>query len=241
MTMELRQLFDPESSTYTYLLWDTISREAALIDPVQGQVMRDIRLIRELGLTLRYTLETHIHADHITGSGLLRRTLNSIVLVHENCGSKCADILLKDGDRIPLGSGKIDVIHTPGHTSCDISYSIPGIVFTGDALLIRGCGRTDFQSGDAGTLYDSITEQLFILPGDTIIYPGHDYNGRSYSSIAEEIAYNPRIGNGRTREEFISIMDSLQLAPPQRIHEALPSNLRCGLSENENANLAAYT
>ena len=157
--MESRQLFDPESSTYSYLVWDKDSREAALIDPVEDQVNRDISLIRELNLKLKYTLETHVHADHVTGSGTLRQTLNSIVLVHENTRTKCADVQIKGGDFIPLGTGRIHVLYTPGHTEGDVSYLIPGAVFTGDTLLIRDCGRTDFQSGDAGTLYDSITQQ----------------------------------------------------------------------------------
>jgi sulfur dioxygenase len=227
--MELRQLFDPESSTYSYLVWDTKSREAALIDPVQERVYRDITLIRELNLKLKYTLETHVHADHITGSGTLRQIFNSIVMVHENSHAKCADVLIKGGDFIPLGSSRIHVLYTPGHTDSDVSYLIPGAVFTGDSLLIRGCGRTDFQSGDAGTLYDSIMQQLFTLPDDTTLYPGHDYEGRSFSSITEEKSHNPRIGNDKSRAEFIEIMNSLKLEPPQRIHEALPSNLRCGI------------
>ena len=226
--MELRQLFDPASSTYSYLIWDRESREAALIDPVEEQMERDIQLIRECELKLCYTLETHVHADHITGSGVLRNQLNSIVMVHENSPAKRADVLFRDGDLLPLGNSKIKVVYTPGHTDSDVSFVIPGAVFTGDALLIRGCGRTDFQSGDAGTLFDSITRQLFTLPDTTIVYPGHDYQGRSCSTIAEERRYNPRIGAGKTREQFIAIMDSLELAPPLRIREVLPSNLRCG-------------
>jgi glyoxylase-like metal-dependent hydrolase (beta-lactamase superfamily II) len=229
--MKLRQLFDPESSSYSYLVWDADSRLAALIDPVQGQVERDIRLIQELGLTLKYTLETHVHADHITGSGKLRDALNSIVLVHENSKAKCADVLIRDGDFVPLGCSKIHVLSTPGHTDSDVSYRIPGAVFTGDTLLIRDCGRTDFQSGDAGTLYDSITRQLYTLPDDTLVYPGHDYNGRSISTIGEEKAHNPRICSRTSSAAFIAIMDGLNLDPPQRIHEAVPSNLRCGTQE----------
>jgi sulfur dioxygenase len=226
--MESRQLFDPESSTYSYLVWDRDSREAALIDPVQDQVNRDISLIRELNLKLKYTLETHVHADHVTGSGTLRQTLNSIVLVHENARTKCADVQIKGGDFIPLGTGRIHVLYTPGHTEGDVSYLIPGAVFTGDTLLIRDCGRTDFQSGDAGTLYDSIMQQLFTLPDDTLVYPGHDYEGRSFSTVIEEKLHNPRIGNNKSRDDFIAIMNGLKRDPPQRIHEALPSNLRCG-------------
>ena len=230
--MEIRQLFDPESSSFSYLVWDTESRSAALIDPVQDQVQRDIRLIRELGLTLKYTLETHVHADHITGSGTLRDALNSIVLVHENSKAKCADVLIKDGDFVPLGSRRIDVLFTPGHTDSDVSYLIPGAVFTGDTLLIRDCGRTDYQSGDAGTLYDSITTRLYTLPDDTRVYPAHDYNGRSSSTICEEKAHNHRIASTTSRAAFIAIMGSLDLDPPQKIHEALPSNLRCGTQDS---------
>jgi glyoxylase-like metal-dependent hydrolase (beta-lactamase superfamily II) len=226
--MEVRQLFDPGSSTYSYLLWDPGSREAVVIDPVQDQITRDLRLIRKLGLLLRYTLETHVHADHITGSGLLRRALNSLVLVHENSRSKCADILLKDGDQIPIGARKIRILHTPGHTDSDVSYLIAGMAFTGNVLLIRDCGRTDYRSSDAGTLYDSITERLFRLPDDTIIYPGHDYQGRSFSTVGDEKAHNPRVGNGISRDRFISITRDLQPEPPPRIHEVLPSNVRCG-------------
>jgi sulfur dioxygenase len=226
--MKIRQLFDPESSTYSYLVWDADTREAALIDPVQEQVNRDIQLVRELGLKLRYTLETHVHADHITGSGILRQALNSIVMVHENSQTKCADVLIKGGDFIPLGAERINVVYTPGHTNSDVSYLVPGAVFTGDSLLIRGCGRTDFQSGDATRLYNSIKQQLFTLPCDTIVYPGHDYQGRCCSTIAEEMAHNPRLGIGKSREDFVNIMSNLNLAPPRHIHEALPSNLRCG-------------
>jgi len=233
--MEIRQLFDPESSSYSYLLWDADTLDAALIDPVRSKVGRDIQLIRELGLALRYTLETHIHADHITGSGLLRSAMNSIVLVHENCRSKCPDVMLKDGDRIPLGKDKINIFHTPGHTDSDISFTIPGTVFTGDTLLIRSCGRTDYPSGDAGTLFDSITSRLYTLPDDTLVYPGHDYSGRSFSTIGEEKQYNPRLAGGTTREEFISIMNGLQLDPPRSTHDAIPSNLRCGQPGSDEA------
>ncbi len=226
--MEIRQLFDPQSSTFSYLVWDRESLEAALIDPVQDQLNRDTKLVRQLGLHLKYTLETHVHTDHITGSGHLRQVFKSIVLVHENSQAKCADVLIKGGDFIPLGSNRINVLHTPGHTNSSISYLVPGAVFTGDALLIGGCGRTDLQSGDPGTLYDSITQQLFTLPGDTVVYPGHDYQGFTSSTIAEEKASNPRLGNNKSRDEFIAIMSGLHSNPPLRMHEAFPSNLRCG-------------
>jgi len=233
--LNVHQLCEPGSYTYSYLLWDPTTLDAAIIDPVRAMVGRDLKLIRELGLTLRYTLETHIHSDHITGSGLLRQTLDSLVMLHENCGSKYADVLLRDGDRIPLGSGKITVIHTPGHTDSDISYLVPGIAFTGDTLLIRSCGRTDYSSGNAGVLFDSINSQLFSLPDHTRVYPGHDYNGFSCSTIGEEKLHNPRIGNGMTRERFITVMNNLRMDPPRAIHEAVSSNLRCGMPGSEAA------
>lgn len=233
--MQIRQLFDPESSTFSYLVWDNSTREAALIDPVQSQVHRDIQLIRELRLILKYTLETHVHADHVTGSGVLRQTLNSIVVVHEDSQTKCADVQIKGGDFIPLGTKRINVINTPGHTNSDISYLVNGAVFTGDSLLIRGCGRTDFQSGNASLLYQSVRQQLFTLPGDTLVYPGHDYQGRCCSTIAEEMAHNPRLGLDKSLDDFVDIMSNLKLAPPKHIHEVLPSNLRCGVSVKDTA------
>lgn len=229
--MEIRQLFDAETSTYSYLLWDGKSREAALIDSVDTQVERDLQLIDELDLTLKYTLETHIHADHITGSGIIRQRLGSKAVVHSNSESDCADILVTDSDSIKLGDQVIRILETPGHTDTCISYSIDGVVFTGDALLIRGCGRTDFQAGDAGTLYDSIHEKLFSLPDDTIVYPGHDYRGFSSSTIAEEKTQNPRLGNNRPKQDFVDLMNALELDPPKKIAEAVPGNLECGLKQ----------
>lgn len=227
--MNIEQLFDPVTSTYSYLLWHEKTRTAALIDPVKEQVARDIKLIKQLNLQLKYTLETHIHADHVTGSGLLRDEFNSRAAVHKNSESSCADILLSDGDTLELGDGSINVIYTPGHTNTDITYHIDNIVFTGDALLINGCGRTDFQSGDAHALYHSITEKLFTLDDDTIVYPGHDYNGFTASTIGREKTFNPRLGNNKTEEDFVAIMDSLILDPPARIDIAVPGNLQCGL------------
>jgi len=227
--MKIEQLFDPATSTYSYLLWDEKTKQAALIDSVKEQTARDIKLIKQLGLQLKYTLETHIHADHVTGSGLLRDEFNSQAAVHKNSESECADLLLSDGDTLKLGDETIDIIYTPGHTNTDITYRIGDKLFTGDALLINGCGRTDFQSGDAKALYHSITEKLFTLDDDTIVYPGHDYNGFTASTIGREKAFNPRLGNNRSEEEFITIMDSLILDPPARIGIAVPGNLQCGL------------
>ena len=227
--MRIEQLFDHATSTYSYLLWDEKTKQAALIDPVIEQLTRDIKFIKQLGLELKYTLETHIHADHVTGSGLLRDEFNSLAAVHKNSESDCADILLSDGDTLNLGEQSIAVIYTPGHTNTDISYHIEGILFTGDALLISGCGRTDFQSGDAKALYHSITKKMFTLDDDTIVYPGHDYNGFTSSTIGREKAFNPRLGNNKTEQEFVAIMDSLILEPPVRIDVAVPGNLQCGL------------
>ena len=227
--MKIEQLFDPATSTYSYLLWDEKTRQAALIDSVKEQTARDIKLIKQLDLQLKYTLETHIHADHVTGSGLLRDEFNSQAAVHKNSESECADLLLSDGDTLKLGEKIIDIIYTPGHTNTDITYRVDDKLFTGDALLINGCGRTDFQSGDAKALYHSITEKLFCLDDDTIVYPGHDYNGFTSSTIGREKAFNPRLGNNKSEEEFIAIMDSLILDPPARIDIAVPGNLQCGL------------
>ena len=228
--MKVEQLFDPATSTYSYLLWDAKTKQAALIDSVKEQVERDTIFIKQLGLQLKYTLETHIHADHVTGSGILRDTFNSQAAVHKNSESSCADILLPDADSLTLGDEVINIIYTPGHTNTDISYRIDNKIFTGDALLINGCGRTDFQSGDSKSLYHSITQKLFTLDDETIVYPGHDYNGFTSSTIGHEKAFNSRLGNNKSEAEFIVIMDSLILDPPARIDVAVPGNLQCGLN-----------
>lgn len=227
--MRIEQLFDAATSTYTYLLWDEETRQAALIDSVKEQVSRDSKFIKQLDLELKYTLETHIHADHVTGSGLLRDAFHSKAAVHRNSKSDCADILLSDGDTLTLGNKTIEVIYTPGHTDTDISYLIEGAVFTGDALLINGCGRTDFQSGDAKKLYHSITQKLFTLDDETMVYPGHDYQGFTSSTIAREKRFNPRLGNDRSEQDFIDLMNALDLDPPARIDIAVPGNQQCGL------------
>ncbi|QKQ25800.1 MBL fold metallo-hydrolase [Candidatus Reidiella endopervernicosa] len=201
--MQLRQLFDPTSSTYSYLLWDETSLKAVIIDPVIEQSTRDIALIRELQLNLLYSLETHIHADHITGGSLLRETFGCKLGVHGNADTTCTDLLLEDGDSLAFGEHELRVVHTPGHTNTDISYLTDGIVFTGDTLLIRGSGRIDFQSGDPGSSYDSITNKLFTLPEQTIVYPAHDYRGFRSTTIGEEKKYNMRLGGGVNREAYI--------------------------------------
>lgn len=231
--MIFRQMFDAESSTYTYLLADEKSGEAALIDSVQEQAERDAKVLKELGLTLKYLLETHVHADHITGVTRLKTQFAAAKsVVSAQGGAPCADHLAQDGDLFRLGGLEIRVLATPGHTNGCISYQVEDRVFTGDALLIRGCGRTDFQEGSASQLYDSVTQKLFALPDQTQVYPGHNYIGLTSSTIGEEKQHNPRLGGGKSKAEFVEIMDNLKLAQPAKIMEAVPANLKCGnLSE----------
>ncbi len=224
--MLFRQLFDENTWTYTYLLADKKSREAVLIDPVLEQVDRDISLLNELGLTLKYTFDTHVHADHVTANGALRERTACKTGVSAKGGAGCADLQLQEGDQFSFGSHQIEVLGTPGHTEGCLSFICSDKVFTGDSLLIRGCGRTDFQQGDAGMLFDGITEKLYTLPDTMQVYPGHDYRGMTVSSIGEEKAHNPRIKLGR--EDFIEFMNKLNLPHPKRIHEAVPANLECG-------------
>ena len=230
--MLFRQLFDPESSTYTYLLADEETREALLIDPVIDQVERDVRLLEELGLKLVYTLETHAHADHITGSGLLRQRLGSNSVAGSASDIACANVKVKAGDRIELGTIALEVRSTPGHTDGCVSYVTAdhAHVLTGAALLIRGCGRTDFQQGDSPTLFRSIREQLFSLPDETIVWPGHDYRGFTRSTVGEEKANNPRVGMEKSEADFVQIMEDLNLQRPKLIDVAVPANLACGLA-----------
>ncbi|OKH20412.1 Zn-dependent hydrolase [Hydrococcus rivularis NIES-593] len=233
--MLFRQLYDQETSTYTYLIADTDTKEAILVDPVLEQVERDRKLLQELGLTLRYCLETHIHADHITGTDKLRQMTGCLGIVPEHAQASCADRHIKDGETLQLGSVTIKAIATPGHTDSHMAYLVNSDrVLTGDALFIRGCGRTDFQSGDAGTLYDSVTQRLFALPDNTLVYPAHDYRGHTVSTIGEEKRWNPRFV-GRTREGFIEFMGNLNLPDPKKMMEAVPANEMCGRL----ANLAA--
>ncbi|MDD2737533.1 MAG: MBL fold metallo-hydrolase [Methylomonas lenta] len=227
--MIFRQLFEAETSTYSYLLGCERTRRALLIDPVASEIAEYLELLNSHHLKLIYTLETHVHADHITGAGLLREQIGSKSVVHRDAGAMCADLLVTDGVSLQVGDLDLQVRHTPGHTSGCVSYVMADRVFTGDALLIDGSGRTDFQQGDAGQLYDSITYKLFTLPADTLVYPGHDYQGNTVSTIKQEIAKNARMGKGRTRDEFIAIMQDLKLAYPKFIDKALPANQSCGL------------
>ena len=225
-----KQMFDAESSTLTYLIVDDVTREALLIDPVASYVDEYIALIKALNCLLKYSVETHVHADHITASGKLREKLNLQTAVGELCGAATADIQLKEGDVLIVGYQTIKVIATPGHTAGSLSFLWHDKLFTGDALLINGCGRTDFQGGDAGVLFDSINNKIFTLPDETLIYPAHDYNGKRVSCVGQEKAINPRLAD-KTRDEFIAMMGSLNLPKPKLIDTAVPANRMCGVLE----------
>lgn len=229
--MLFRQLFDLASSTYTYLLADEETREAVIIDPVVEQIDRDAGLIAELGLTLLYALDTHVHADHVTASGSLAARLGCKTVLSERAGVGYADVLVKEGDAIRFGRHALEVRETPGHTDGCVTFvtSDRTMAFTGDALLIRGSGRTDFQQGDSRVLYASVHEKIFSLPDATLVYPGHDYKGRTCSSVGEERRFNPRLGGGKSIDAFVAIMEGLALAPPKQIAVAVPANLHCGV------------
>lgn len=225
--MIFRQLFDPESSTYTYIVGAPDKGEAIIVDPVREHVERDLDVVGAMGMRLVWILETHVHADHITGARALRDRTGARSAVSQHCGASGFDRLMDDGDIVVFGNELIRVISTPGHTPGSSCFLWRDRLLTGDTLLIGGCGRTDFQNGSAASLYDSITQKLFTLPDDTLVYPGHDYKGRRVSTIGEERATNPRLA-GKTREDFIAIMANLGLPEPRRIGEAVPANLEGG-------------
>jgi glyoxylase-like metal-dependent hydrolase (beta-lactamase superfamily II) len=231
--MIFRQLFDRESCTYTYLLGDEGTREAALVDTVLEHVGRDLEVIEQLGLRLAHVLETHVHADHVTGAGEIRRRTGARTHVAREGGAPCADDALVEGNRVAIGAVCLEAIETPGHTAGCISYlvwerGVTDRVLTGDALLIRGCGRTDFQGGDARVLFHSVRDKLFSLADGVLVYPGHDYRGMTVSTIGEEKRHNPRLALSITVEEFVAKMAALHLPPPAKIDVAIPANRACG-------------
>lgn len=240
--MIFRQLFDQQSSTYTYLLADEKSREAVIIDPVFEQVRREIALIEELDLKLLASLETHVHADHVTGAWLLKQQLGSKIALSGKASAAGVDISVSHGDKILFGSRYLRALATPGHTDGCTTYVLDdnSAAFTGDALLIRGCGRTDFQQGSAATLYRSIHDHIFTLPDACTIYPGHDYNGLTSSSVGEEKKFNPRLGGKIGEADFKGFMDNLGLPHPKLIDIAVPANLKCGKPDRAMNDEAAW-
>ena len=226
-----QQLFDPDSSTYTYLLANDETREAVLIDPVREQVERDLALLRQHGLKLVAVVDTHVHADHVTAAASLKTATGAVTAVGLDCHAAAYDRGLTDGDTVAFGSHRLEAIATPGHTPGSMSYlwrdGASARVFTGDALLIGGCGRTDFQGGSSAQQWDSVTRRLFNLPAATEVWPGHDYKGRTHSHIGEEREGNPRFA-GHTLDSFTALMDSLHLPPPRHIDTAVPANKRAG-------------
>lgn len=225
--MLFRQLFDQNSSTYTYLLCSGEGREALLIDPVLEHTDQIIQWVKELGLQLMLTLDTHVHADHITAAAALREKLGSKVAMGDKTKAEFVDIRIKDGETLNLDGLKLKGLYTPGHTDCSFSFLMNDRVFTGDTLLIRRTGRTDFQNGSASDLYDSLFDILLKLPEDTLVYPAHDYSGMTVSTIGEEKQFNPRL-QLKSKEAFIELMNNLNLPYPKMFDVAVPANMRCG-------------
>src|SRR5688572_29179049 len=231
--MIFRQLFDPQSFTYTYLIADAATRAALLIDPVFEQARRDAALVEELGLRLAWTLETHVHADHVTGAWLLKEKLGSRIAVPAASGAQGADRYVQPADSIAFGKRKLEARATRGHTGGCLTYVLDdrSMAFTGDALLIRGCGRTDFQEGDARRLFRSVRGEIFSLPDGCLLYPGHDYRGLTSTSVAEEKLYNPRLAESIGEQDFVGYMNHLGLPHPKQMDAAVPANLKCGKPE----------
>ncbi|CAH2318749.1 persulfide dioxygenase ETHE1, mitochondrial [Pelobates cultripes] len=226
-----RQLFEPVSCTYTYLLADEKTKEAVLIDPVLEKADRDARLIKDLGLKMIYAANTHCHADHITGTGVLKKLLpGSKSVISKDSGAK-ADIHIQAGDEIKFGNFALEARSTPGHTDGCLTYVLndKSMAFTGDALLIRGCGRTDFQQGCPSKLYHSVHTQIFSLPSECLLYPAHDYTGQTVTTVEEEKKHNPRLT--KSEAEFVNIMNNLNLKKPAQIDIAVPANLKCGIQD----------
>jgi glyoxylase-like metal-dependent hydrolase (beta-lactamase superfamily II) len=230
--MIFRQLFESDSSTFTYLIADPDARQAVLIDPVRDTVERDLQLLKDLGLTLTATIDTHVHADHLTGARVLKERTGCAIAYPALVQASCVDIGLREGEAFRVGSVELHPLFTPGHTDHHHAYLIDApvtkMLFTGDALLIEACGRTDFQSGDPEALYNSIHNKIFSLPDETLVYPGHDYDDRFITTVGQEKARNPRLGKGRSKAEFVALMNGLDLPYPRKIDFAVPGNEHCG-------------
>ena len=224
----MRQYFDSESCAYTYLLFDAVKNQAVIIDPVLEQMDRDLDAIEKLDLNLLGILETHVHADHITAAYKIRKKTGVLIYYGSESGVDGADVLLKDGDVIQVGQFDIKTIHTPGHTSGCVCYYTCGMLFTGDTLFIGGTGRTDFQGGSAGLLYDNVVKKLFCYPNNTIVYPAHDYSGKVLSTIGEEKKWNTNVGVKITKSEFIENERNKSRSYPKKIDIAVPANMKCG-------------
>lgn len=238
MSQIFRQFFDKTSSTYTYLIGDLTNRVAVYIDTVQEQVKRELDITKELGFDTVYLVSTHVHADHITGNALIKGQLGERAksVISKYYGDAKADLQVGEEDELKFGRFKLNFLHTPGHTSgclCIVDHEHRR-VFTGDTLLVRGCGRTDFQGGSSESLYDSVHQKLFKLPPDYTVYPAHDYNGRTATSIGEEIKFNPRLS--KSKAEFVTIMSNLNLAYPKLLDVAVPRNLNCGFEQEVETN-----
>jgi glyoxylase-like metal-dependent hydrolase (beta-lactamase superfamily II) len=231
--MIFKQLLEPDSSTYTYLLGCEETGESVFIDPVIDTVERDLEVLKSLGLKPTYTLDTHIHADHLTGARKMKALASTKIVVPKMDNLACADLGVEEGSVFQVGNINIHPLFTPGHTGTHHAYLIENgmqkVLFSGDALLIEACGRTDFQSGDAATLYNSIHTKFFSLPDETLVYPAHDYEGRQITTIAQEKERNPRLGNNKSKEEFVKIMNGLDLPYPRKIDFAVPGNEQCGV------------
>jgi len=232
--LAFRQLFDPASSTYTYLLADGGSGAAVIIDPVFEQVRRDAALIEELGLKLVYSVETHVHADHVTGAWLLKQRTGCRIALAANSGAEGADRYLVQDDVVAFGERNLQVRKTPGHTNGCLTFVLDdrSMAFTGDCLFIRGTGRTDFQQGDPHAMYQSIHQQIFTLPDACLLYPAHDYRGLTVTSVREERRFNPRLGGEIGERDFAGYMNNLRLAHPKKLDVAVPANLKCGRPES---------
>lgn len=231
--MLFRQLFEPESSTFTYLISCPDTGVTALIDPVLDTVERDLALLQQLGLKLDYTVDTHVHADHLSGARRLRELSGCRIAYPAMVEAVCVDIGLREGEAFRIGNLALQPLFTPGHTDHHHAYLIDNgtqkMLFSGDALLIEACGRTDFQSGDARALYRSIHEKFFTLPDETLLYPCHDYEGRFVSTIGQEKRRNPRLGQNRPLDEFVAMMENMDLPYPRKIDIAVPGNMHCGI------------